>query len=146
MKIKFHYSVSFGGEININTRTNYLYFKKNPVGLDISSVPKDIRKVFYEKKVELNDEIKKLISNSFDKYNIWNWPEDFNEVAGYGRIMDGDMWILKASHKEKKVYSHGQVYYPSTYKNLIAMFSKIFDVDFFKEIDDEMDIVDDDKN
>ena len=137
MKIKFHYSVSFGGEININTRTNYLYFKKNPMGLHMSSVPKDIRKEFFEKKVELNDEVKEIISNTFDKYNIWNWPEDFNEVAGYGRIMDGDMWILKASYKEKKVYSHGQVYYPSTYKNLIAMFSKIFDVDFFKEIDDD---------
>jgi len=137
MKIKFHYSVSFGGEININTRTNYLYFKKNPMGIHIPSIPKDIREVFYEKKVELNDEVKEIISNTFDKNNIWNWPEDFNEVAGYGEIMDGDMWILKASYKEKKVYSHGQVYYPDSYKNLIAMFSKIFDVDFFEQIEDD---------
>ena len=137
MKIKFHYSVSFGGEININTRTNYLYFKKNPVGVDISSVPKDMRKLFYEKKVELNDEIKKIISNTFDKYNIWNWPEDFNEVAGYGRIMDGDLWELKASHGKKKVHSYGQIYYPSTYENLIDMFSELFDVDFFDEINND---------
>ena len=65
-----------------------------------------------------------------------NWPEDYNEVAGYGRIMDGDMWELKASYKNKIVHSHGQVYYPNGYKNLITMFSKVFDIDFFKEIDD----------
>ncbi len=146
MKIKFHYSVSFGGEININTRTNFLYFKKNPMGLHISSLPIDIRKKFYEKKVVLSDEVKEIISDTFNKNDIWDWPKDYNKALGYERIMDGDLWELKASYKEKKVYSHGQVYYPSTYKNLIAMFSKIFDVDFFKEIDDEMDIVDDDKN
>jgi len=139
MKIKFHYSTSYpnkGGEININTRTNYLYFKKEPFGSNLSEIPKEMKEEFYFKKVDLNDEIKKIISNTFDKNNIWNWPEDYNEVAGYGRIMDGDMWELKASYKNKKVHSHGQVYYPNGYKNLINMFSKMFDVDFFKEIDD----------
>ena len=139
MKIKFHYSMSYpnkGGEININTRTNYLYFKKEPFGLNLSEIPKEMKEEFYFIKVDLNDEIKKIISNTFDKNNIWNWPEDYNEVAGYGRIMDGDMWELKASYGEKKVYSYGQIYYPDGYENLIAMFSKIFDVDFFKEIDD----------
>ena len=125
-----------GGEININTRTNYLYFKKEPFGLNLSEIPKEMKEEFYFIKVDLNDEIKKIISNTFDKNNIWNWPEDYNEVAGYGRIMDGDMWELKASYGEKKVYSYGQIYYPDGYENLIAMFSKIFDVDFFKEIDD----------
>ena len=124
-----------GGEININTRTNYLYFKKEPFGLNLSEIPKEMKEEFYFKKVDLNDEIKKIISNTFDKNNIWNWPEDYNEVAGYGRIMDGDMWELKASYGEKKVYSYGQIYYPDGYENLIAMFSKMFDVNFFDEID-----------
>ena len=124
-----------GGEININTRTNYLYFKKEPFGLNLSEIPKEMKEEFYLKKVDLNDEIKKIISNTFDKNNIWNWPEDYNEVAGYGRIMDGDMWELKASYGEKKVYSYGQIYYPDGYENLIAMFSKMFDVNFFDEID-----------
>ncbi len=137
MKIKFHYSVSFGGEININTRTNYLYFKKRPLGFNLSEIPKKIKDEFYFKKVELNDKTKKIISNTFDKYNIWNWPEDFNEVTGWGRIMDGDLWELKASYKKKKVYSYGQVYYPSTYPRLIDMFSKLFAVDFFDEIDND---------
>ena len=137
MKIKFHYSVSFGGEININTRTNFLYFKKNPMGLHISSLPIDIRKKFYEKKVVLSDEVKEIISDTFNKNDIWDWPKDYNKALGYERIMDGDLWELKASYKEKKVCSYGQVYYPNGYKNLIAMFSKIFDVDFFKEIDDD---------
>ena len=135
MKIKFHYSVSFGGQININTRTNNLYFKKNPLGLDISSLPRDVKKVFYEKKVNLNDNIKALISNTFNENNIWNWPKDYNEAVGSGRIMDGDLWELKASYGEKKVYSYGQVYYPDGYENLIAMFSKMFEVNFFDEID-----------
>ena len=138
MKIKFHYSMSYpnnGGEININTRTSYLYFKKEPFGLNLSEIPKEMKEEFYFKKVDLNDEIKKIISNTFDKNNIWNWPEDYNEVAGYGRIMDGDMWELKASYGEKKVYSYGQIYYPDGYENLIAMFSKMFDVNFFDEID-----------
>jgi len=137
MKIKFHYSTSYpnkGGEININTRTNYLYFKKEPFGSNLSEIPKEMKEEFYFKKVDLNDEIKKIISNTFDKNNIWNWPEDYNEVAGYGRIMDGDMWELKASYGEKKVYSYGQIYYPDGYENLIAMFSKMFDVNFFDEI------------
>ena len=136
MKIKFHYSVSFGGEININTRTNYLYFKKEPLGLNVSELPKEIKEELYFKKVEMNDEVKDIISRTFEKNNIWNWPKDFNEAAGYGRIKDGDLWELKASYKEKKVYSYGQVYYPNGYKDLIAMFQKIFDVDFFDEIDD----------
>ncbi len=137
MKIKFHYSVSFGGEININTRTNYLYFKKRPLGFNLSEIPKKIKDEFYFKKIELNDKTKKIISNTFDKYNIWNWPEDFNKVTGWGRIMDGDLWELKASYKKKKVYSYGQVYYPSTYPSLIDMFSKLFAVDFFDEIDND---------
>ena len=124
-----------GGEININTRTNYLYFKKEPFGLNLSEIPKEMKEEFYFKKVDLNDEIKKIISNTFDKNNIWNWPEDYNEVVGYGRIMDGDLWELKASYGEKKVYSYGQIYYPDGYENLIAMFSKMFDVNFFDEID-----------
>ena len=124
-----------GGEININTITNYLYFKKEPFGLNLSEIPKEMKEEFYLKKVDLNDEIKKIISNTFDKNNIWNWPEDYNEVAGYGRIMDGDIWELKASYGEKKVYSYGQIYYPDGYENLIAMFSKMFDVNFFDEID-----------
>ena len=123
-----------GGEININTRTNYLYFKKEPFGLNLSEIPKEMKEEFYFKKVDLNDEIKKIISNTFDKNNIWNWPEDYNEVVGYGRIMDGDLWELKASYGEKKVYSYGQIYYPDGYENLIAMFSKVFDVNFFDEI------------
>ena len=135
MKIKFHYSVSFGGEININTRTNNLYFKKKPLGLNISSLPKDVKKIFYEKKVNLSDDIQALISNTFNENDIWNWPKDYNEAVGSGRIKDGDLWELKASYGEKKVYSYGQVYYPDGYKNLIAMFSKIFDVNFFDEID-----------
>ena len=136
MKIKFHYSVSFGGEININTRTNYLYFKKEPLGLNVSEIPKEIKEELYVKKVEMNDEVKDIISRTFEKNNIWNWPKDFNEATGYGRIKDGDLWELKASYKKKKVYSYGQVYYPNGYKNLIAMFQKIFDVDFFDEIND----------
>ena len=52
MKIKFHYSVSFGGEININTRTNYLYFKKEPLGLNISEIPKEIKENCISKKLK----------------------------------------------------------------------------------------------
>ena len=51
MKINFHYSISFGGEININTRTNYLYFKKEPLGLILSDIPKKIKEELYFKKV-----------------------------------------------------------------------------------------------
>ena len=51
--------------------------------------------------------------------------------------MDGDLWELKASYKKKKVYSYGQVYYPSTYPSLIDMFSKLFAIDFFDEIDND---------
>ena len=134
MKIKFHYSVSFGGEININTRTNNLYFKKKPLGLNISSLPKDVKRIFYEKKVNLSDDIQALISNTFNEIDIWNWPKDYNEALGYGRIMDGDLWELRATYKEKKVYSYGQVYYPDGYVNLIGMFSKIFNVNFYDEI------------
>ena len=136
MKIKFHYSRSFpnnGGEININTRSNYLYFKKEP-GFDISEVPKEMREIFYLKRVELSDEIKELISDTFYKNDIWDWPKDYNEALGYGRIMDGDLWELRATYKEKKVYSYGQVYYPDGYVNLIGMFSKIFNVNFYDEI------------
>ncbi len=136
MKIKFHYSRSFpnnGGEININTRSNHLYFKKEP-GFDISEVPKEMREIFYLKRVELSDEIKELISDTFYKNNIWDWPKDYNEALGYGRIMDGDLWELRATYKEKKVYSYGQVYYPDGYVNLIGMFSKIFNVNFYDEI------------
>ena len=134
MKIKFHYSISFGGEININTRTNHLHFKKRPLGLIFSSIPKEIKNEFYVKKVELNDEIKKLISNTFDKNNIWNWPKDYNNASGFGEVRDGDLWILKASFNDKRVSSSGACCYPDGYKKLISMFSKIFDVDFYKDI------------
>ena len=57
MKIKFHYSMSYpnnGGEININTRTSYLYFKKEPFGLNLSEIPKEMKEEFYFKKVDSN--------------------------------------------------------------------------------------------
>jgi len=134
MKIKFHYSISFGGEVNINTRTNHLHFKKKTPWINFPSIPKEIKNEFYVKKVELNDEIKKLISNTFDKNDIWNWPKDYNEASGVGGVCDGDLWEINASFNDKKVSSSGASCYPDGYKKLISMFSKIFDVDFYQDI------------
>lgn len=136
MKLNFTYGATREGEIFIRIKSNYFFCEIAPMGLDISSIPEEHKGEFIKKRY-LNKDIKKLILNTFEENNIWNWPKDYNEASGFGEVNDGDWWDIEASFDNKKVNSKGACCYPDGYENLISMFNKIFDIDFHKEFEDE---------